>query len=232
MAVEAKICGITDVAALNAAVTGGARLVGFVFFPASPRALKPAVAAPLAAAVPPGVLRVGLVVDAPDAEIEAILAQVPLDLLQLHGGERPDRTAWVRSRFGIPVIKAIAVAEAGDVDAAARSYDGLVDRLLFDARPPAGASRPGGNARALDWRILAGRAWQQPWLLAGGLTADNVAEAVRLSGADAVDVSSGVEDVPGHKSPALIRAFLAKVAQIGPATGDTSGALGSAAAHI
>jgi phosphoribosylanthranilate isomerase len=231
MAVEAKICGIADPAALNAAVTGGARLVGFVFFPASPRALKPAVAAALAAAVPPGVLRVGLIVDAPDAEIEAILAEVSLDLLQLHGSESPDRAASVRARFGIPVIKAIAVADAGDVDAA-RSYNGLVDRLLFDARPPAGASRPGGNARAFDWRILAGRAWRQPWLLAGGLTADNVAEAVRLTGADAVDVSSGVEDAPGHKSPALIRAFLAKVAQLKPATGETAGTLGSAAAHI
>jgi phosphoribosylanthranilate isomerase len=232
MAVEVKICGITDLAALNAAVTNGARLVGFVFFPASPRALKPAAAAALAAAVPPGVLRVGLVVDAPDAEIEAILAEVPLDLLQLHGEERPDRAVAVRSRFGIPVIKAIAVADAGDVDGAARSYDGLADRLLFDARPPPGASRPGGNARAFDWRVLAGRAWQQPWLLAGGLTADNVAEAVRLSGAGAVDVSSGVEEALGRKSPALIRAFLAKVAQIGAATGDTSDAHGSAAAHI
>jgi len=231
MPVEAKICGITDLAALNAAVTGGARLVGFVFFPASPRALQPAAAAELAKAVPPGVLRVGLTVDATDAQIEAILAAVPLDVLQLHGRESPARASTVRARFGLRVIKAIAVLDAGDVDAA-RGYEGHVDRLLFDARPPSGASRPGGNARTFDWRILARRDWQQPWLLAGGLTADNVMEAVRLSGASAVDVSSGVEDSPGHKDPALIRDFLARVAQIKPATHEPTVAPGSAAAHI
>lgn len=231
MPVEAKICGITDLAGLNAAVTGGARLVGFVFFPASPRALEPAAAAALAEAVPQGVLRVGLTVDATDAQIEAILAAVPLDILQLHGHESPARASAVKARFGLPVIKAIAVADAGDLDAA-RCYNGHVDRLLFDARPPAGASRPGGNARTFDWRILAGRDWQRPWLLAGGLTADNVMEAVHLSGAGAVDVSSGVEDTPGHKDPALIRAFLARVAQIAPATHEPAVAPSSAAAHI
>lgn len=231
MPVEAKICGITDRAALNAAATGGARLVGFVFFPASPRALEPAAAAPLAASVPRGVLRVGLTVNATDEEIEAILAAVPLDVLQLHGDESPARASAVKARFGLRVIKAVAVSDAGDVDAAQR-YEGHVDRLLFDARPPAGASRPGGNARTFDWRVLARRDWHQPWLLAGGLTADNVVEAVRLSGAVAVDVSSGVEDTPGHKDPTLIRNFLAKVAQIKPATHEHIVAPGDAAAHI
>lgn len=214
MALEVKICGLADAVALDAAVSGGARMVGFVFYPPSPRALAPAAAAALALRVPPGVSRVGLVVDADDAAIAAILAQVSLDLLQLHGSETPARVADVRSRFRLPVIKAIAVEDVDDL-AAADPYVAVADRLLFDARPPKDATRPGGNARAFDWRLLAGRGWPVPWLLAGGLQADNLAEAVRLSGAAAVDVSSGVEDASGHKSVALIRAFLDAAARIG-----------------
>lgn len=231
MALEVKICGISDAAALAAAASGGARLIGFVFFPPSPRALTLAAAAELVSLVPAGVLRVGLVVDAADTDIANLLAAVPLDLLQLHGSESPRRVADVRSRFGRPVIKAIAVAGANDL-AQAEAYVGVADRLLFDARPPAGGSRPGGNARKFDWRLLAGRAWNVPWLLAGGLDAGNLAEAARLSGASAVDVSSGVEDAPGHKSAALIRAFLAEAAQIAPAAGTRTVARGARAAHM
>lgn len=213
MALEVKICGLGDAVAVDAAVSAGARMVGFVFYPRSPRALAPAFAAALARQVPRDVLRVGLVVEADDAAIAAILAQVPLDLLQLHGRETPARVAEVRSRFRLPVIKAIAVEDAHDL-AGAEPYAAVADRLLFDAHPPKDATRPGGNARAFDWRLLAGRVWPVPWLLAGGLHAGNLAEAVRLSGAAAVDVSSGVEDAPGHKNTALIRAFLDAAARI------------------
>jgi phosphoribosylanthranilate isomerase len=214
MPLAVKICGLSDPAALDAAIVGGARYVGFVFFPPSPRAILPHAAAALAARVPDGVLRVGLVVDADDEQLHAIVGSVPLDLLQLHGAETPARVAAVRARFALPVMKAIPVAEAADL-ARAEAYLGVAERLLFDARPPAGATRPGGNAAAFDWRLLAGRRWPVPWLLAGGLDATNLARAVRESGAVAVDVSSGVEDAPGHKSVALIDAFMASAAAIG-----------------
>jgi phosphoribosylanthranilate isomerase len=161
--------------------------------------------------VPSGVLRVGLVVDAVDTTLREILARVPLDMLQLHGSESPMRVAEVRQRFGLPVIRAIAIAEEADL-AAVADYVGVADQLLFDARPAADATRPGGNALGFDWRLLYGRSWPVPWLLAGGLHAGNLAEAVRLSGAAAVDVSSGVEDAPGRKSVARIRDFLATAA--------------------
>lgn len=231
MTIEVKICGINDTAALDAAVTGGARLVGFVFFPASPRALSPAAASSLAVSVPEGVLRVGLIVNAADDDIARLVAEVPLDVLQLHGCESPRRVAEVRNRFGLPVIKAVAVADADDL-VRAEAYATVADRLLFDARAPDGASRPGGNSRPFDWRLLAGRVWNVPWLLAGGLHAGNIADAVRLSGAAAVDVSSGVEDRPGHKSAALIRAFLAEAARIDPAAGAHTLAPGTRAAHM
>ncbi|HYN38168.1 MAG TPA: phosphoribosylanthranilate isomerase [Rhodospirillales bacterium] len=231
MPLDVKICGIGDAAALDAAVRTGARLVGFVFFARSPRALTLPAAAALAGSVPAGVLRVGLVVDAADDEIARICAAVPLDLLQLHGAESPGRVAEVRARFRLPVIKAIGVAHAGDL-APADAYAAVADWLLFDARPPADATRPGGNAQAIDWRLLAGRSWPVPWLLAGGLHAGNLAEAVRLSGAAAVDVSSGVEDAPGHKSAALIRAFLAEAARIAALAATPAVAPGTGAAYM
>ncbi|MBK8210285.1 MAG: phosphoribosylanthranilate isomerase [Rhodospirillales bacterium] len=227
MTLEVKICGICDAAALAAAVVGGARLVGFVFFPASPRAP----AAALAVTVPAGMSRVGLIVDAADDDIARLVATVPLDVLQLARQRKPRRVAEVRNRFGLPVIKAVAVANAGDL-AQADTYVGVADRLLFDARPPEGATRPGGNSRPFNWRLLSGRIWNIPWLLAGGLHARNVADAVRLSGAAAVDVSSGVEDTPGHKSAALIHAFLAEAARIDPAAGAHTLAPGTRAAHM
>jgi len=215
MTVRVKICGINSRAALAAALAGGASHVGFVFYGPSPRALEAAAAATLAATVPAGVTRVGLTVDETDARIAALLAAVPLDMLQLHGDETPARVAHVRRRFGLPVMKAIRVSGAADVEAAA-AYGGAADWLLFDARPPrdmAGAL-PGGNALAFDWRLIAGRRWPLPWMLSGGLNVDNLAEAVATTGATVVDVSSGVEDRPGVKNPAKIAAFLALAATL------------------
>jgi phosphoribosylanthranilate isomerase len=215
MSIEAKICGIATPAALAAAVAGGATLVGFVFYPPSPRHLALAAASALARTVPQGITRVGVFVDPDDAMIAQVLAKVPLDLLQLHGGESPDRVAAIRHRFGKPLMKAIAVAGAADLDRA-RDFFGVADRLLFDAKPAQDArdALPGGNGLALDWQLMRARRWPLPWMLSGGLTADTLAEAVRTSGATAVDVSSGVEHAPGVKDPDLIRAFLARAREI------------------
>ncbi len=209
MSVEVKICGVNSPAALGAAVAGGADYVGFNFYPPSPRYVTPGAARELAAAAPESLIKVGVVVDLDDAALAAILKHAPLDMLQLHGHESPERVTEIRARFALPVIKAVKIAGADDV-AGARAYCAVAERLLFDAKPPkdmAGAL-PGGNALALDWQLLAGTAWPIPWMLSGGLDADNVAEALRVSGARAVDVSSGVEDKPGAKNPDKIRAFL------------------------
>ena len=209
MTVAAKICGLNTPDSVNAAVEGGASWVGFVFYPPSPRALTPEQAAALAALVPQTVARVGLFVDMDDAGMDAIMDTVPLELLQLHGAETPERVAEIRARTGIPVMKAVRIAGADDVAEADR-FAPVCDRILFDAKPPAEmtGALPGGNALAFDWRLIAGHGWTVPWMLSGGLDADNVAEAVRVSGAAAVDVSSGVEARPGVKDPAKIRAFL------------------------
>jgi phosphoribosylanthranilate isomerase len=215
MALEAKICGLTAPAAVDAAAAGGAALVGFVFHAKSPRNLSLDAAAALARRVPAGILRVGLMADETDERIAEILAAVPLDMLQLHGEETPERVVAVKRRFGKPVMKAIAVAEAADLDRAMR-YLAVADRLMFDAKRPRSmaAAPPGGNALAFDWRLIAGRDWPLPWMLAGGLNAGNLAEAVRVSGARRVDVSSGVEDRPGVKNPAKIAEFLALAARL------------------
>lgn len=217
MRIGAKICGISSQAAMAAAVGGGARLVGLVFYPPSPRALSPLAAAKLARGVPGHVGKVGLFVDPEDGAIAEVVAAVPLDLLQLHGTESPARVRELRERFGLPIIKAIKVAEGPDLDAAGPYLD-AADWLLFDARPPSTmtAALPGGNALSFDWSLLAGRSWPKPWLLAGGIDRENVAEAVALSGATMVDVSSGVEDAPGRKSVEMIVAFLDAVAAIDP----------------
>ncbi|HTO83073.1 MAG TPA: phosphoribosylanthranilate isomerase [Methylomirabilota bacterium] len=215
MAVRAKICGINSREALDAAVAGGASFVGFVFYPPSPRALTPAAAGELAAAVPRTVGKLGLFVDDPDERIADVLAKAPLDMLQLHGQETPARVAAIRRHFGLPVMKAVKVAGADDL-AAADGYIGVADWLLFDAKPPKEmtGALPGGNALAFDWQLLAGRAWPSPWMLSGGLTPENLGEAVRISGARVVDVSSGVEAAPGQKDPAKIAAFLAEAARL------------------
>ena len=208
MTIEVKICGLNSRPAVAAAVEGGARLTGFVFFPPSPRYLEPEAAAPLVSDIPGGILRVGLVVDADDAFLKRILDHVRLDMLQLHGQESVERVIEVKRRFGLPVMKAVALAEAADIDRA-RAFEAVADRLLFDARAPVGATRPGGNALAFDWELLRGTTWQLPWLLAGGLDAGNLAQAVEISGARAIDVSSGTEDRPGVKNLAKIRELLA-----------------------
>jgi phosphoribosylanthranilate isomerase len=205
--IRVKICGLTAAADVSAAVEAGAAYVGFVFFEKSPRNVTLAQARALALGVPPGVAKVALTVDADDATLDALTDQVPLDFLQLHGHESPARVAEVKSRYGLPVIKAIGIAEAADLPQI-NAYGGAADQLLIDAKPPKGATRPGGNALAFDWGLIAGRDWPLPWLLAGGLNPDNVALAVARTGARQLDVSSGVEAAPGVKDADLIRAFI------------------------
>jgi phosphoribosylanthranilate isomerase len=209
MAIVVKICGLTSEEAVAAAAEGGAAYVGFVFYPPSPRAVTAARAAALCAGVPRGVARVGMFVDADDETIERVLDQAPIDILQFHGAEKPSRVAAAKRRFGLPVMKAIGVAAAADLAAAAR-YEADTDLLLFDAKPPRRADAlPGGNGLSFDWQILADYDWRCPWMLSGGLTAMSVREAVAITGAGIVDVSSGVERRPGDKDPTKIREFLA-----------------------
>lgn len=206
---EVKICGVSDAAALDAAVAGGARYVGFVFFPRSPRNVTPAEAGALASMLPDGVDAVALTVDADDALIDGILDAAAIDMFQLHGAETPHRVREIGARTGKRTMKAIKVSAAADL-AAADAFLDAADMLLFDAKAPADlkGALPGGNAVSFDWTILQGRNWPLPWMLSGGLDPENVAGAIRISGAPAVDVSSGVESAPGVKDPALIRAFL------------------------
>lgn len=215
MTVTAKICGINDPIAMETAVEAGASHVGLVFYPPSPRAVSPEQAAELAQIAGAGVIRTGLFVDPDDRLIDQVLDRVPLDLLQLHGKESTARVADLKRRTGRKIMKVIRVGSAADIDNA-EAFVELADWLMFDALPPKDMKNalPGGNAVAFDWTLLSGRCWPLPWMLAGGLTADNVAEAVRLSGAPVVDTSSGVEDAPGRKNPEKIRAFLAAVSAL------------------
>ena len=199
-----KICGIKDADAMEAAAAAGADLVGFVFFPPSPRAVTPAQAASIAR---PGPAKVGLFVDPEESLIEAVLAELPLDIIQLHGEETAARCAATRAKFGLPVMKALGIATAEDL-AQLADYAPVVDRFLLDAKAPPGAPLPGGNAAPFDWTLMAGRAIPRPWLLAGGLTPSNVADAIRVSGALGGDVSSGVERARGVKDAGLIAAFV------------------------
>lgn len=205
-----KICGLSRPEHVSAAVEAGAKYVGFVFFAKSPRNVTVEDARALALDVPPGVAKVALVVNADDAFLDTLTAAVPLDMLQLHGTETPERVADIKSRYGLPVMKAVGVASADDLPAL-DAYGRVADQLLVDAKPPKDANLPGGNGLAFDWRLIAGRRWPLPWMLAGGLTASNVAEAVALTGARQVDVSSGVETAPGEKSVDLIRDFIGVV---------------------
>ncbi|MCB9958011.1 MAG: phosphoribosylanthranilate isomerase [Rhodospirillaceae bacterium] len=211
MRVDVKICGLTSPEALAAAIDSGARYVGLVFYPPSPRAVGLEVAAELARMVPTGVRAVGLFVDPTDEALEATVRSVPLDMLQLHGHETPERVAAIRARFAMPVMKAVRVAEPADLDHVP-AHAAVADRLLFDAKPPQNvAALPGGNGIPFDWSILSGRHWPVPWMLSGGLTVDNVGQALAETGAAAVDVSSGVEARPGVKDPAKIAAFMRAV---------------------
>jgi phosphoribosylanthranilate isomerase len=207
MSARIKICGLKTAAAATAALDAGADYIGLVFFSRSPRHVAPAQAAALADLARGRAGIVALTVDADDALLDAIAAAVRPDLLQLHGHETPERAAAIRARLGIGVMKVIGVETAAD-PARADAFAGSADMILFDARPPRGAALPGGNGLPFDWRLLAGYAGTLPWMLSGGLTAQNVAEAIRLTGARAVDVSSGVETAPGEKSAGLIRRFI------------------------
>ncbi len=211
--IRAKICGLSTPATLAAAVDAGAAYVGFVFFPPSPRYLEPEPARALALAVPPGIMKVALTVDADDAALDALTDTVPLDMLQLHGSETPERVGEIRARYGLPVMKVVGIGSAEDL-AGVPAYEAVADQIMLDTKAPPGAVTPGGNAVAFDWNLVAGRRWTKPWMLAGGLTAGNVAEAVRLTGARQVDVSSGVESARGVKDAGLIGEFMAAVARI------------------
>lgn len=202
---DCKICGIRTPADLDAAARSGARWAGMVFYPKSPRHLSFEEARALRDS-DAGIARVALVVDADDASLEAIITAAAPDLLQCHGHETPARMAAIKARFGLPLIKAIRVKDA-DTLAAALAYDAVADLMLFDSAPTA-ASLPGGTGHAFDWPLM--RHWQgsKPWLLAGGLTPENVSAAIEASGAEAVDVSSGVESAPGIKDHAAIQRFV------------------------
>lgn len=208
MTVRTKICGLKDPAALQAALDGGADAIGLVFYARSPRAISPADAAVLVADAG-DVTKVGLFVDPDNGLLDRTLAGVALDIVQLHGAETPERVAAIGARTGLPTMKAFKIRQVEDLGAVA-DYDSATSWLLFDAKAPDDArdALPGGNGITFDWRLLAGRDWQHPWMLSGGLDADNVAEAIRISGAPWVDVSSGVESAPGKKDPARITAFL------------------------
>lgn len=202
-----KICGLKTPAALRAAAEAGAAYVGFVFFPKSPRNVTLAEARALAADAPAGLMKVALLVDPDDALVDEIAAS-PIDMIQLHGEESPARVSAIRARSGLPAMKALGVAVREDL-ARLDDYAEAADQLLVDAKPAPGDALPGGNGLAFDWRLLAGRSWSRPWMLAGGLNPGNVAEAIRLTGARQVDVSSGVERAPGVKDEDMIRAFVA-----------------------
>ncbi len=205
--VRVKICGLTSETAIAAVAEAGASYVGFVFFSKSPRNLGLERAARLAAAVPSGLLRVAVTVDASDSLLKGIRTTVPIDILQLQGTESPARVARIRDTFGVPVIKAVGIEDESDLDSLA-GYGEVADQLLVDAKPPRGIDLPGGNGLRFDWRLLSGRHLPVPWMLAGGLTPENVAEAIHLAGARQVDVSSGVERSPGIKDIQLVRSFV------------------------
>jgi phosphoribosylanthranilate isomerase len=209
MSIAMKFCGLTRPEDVAAAARAGAAYMGLVFFAKSPRNVSIGTARELATLAPPGLAKVALTVNADDAMLDALMESVPIDMVQLHGAESPERVIDVRARTGLPVMKALGVATAEDL-VQIDIYSEVADQLLIDAKPPRDAALPGGNGLSFDWRLLAGRKyWTKPWMLAGGLTPDNVAEAVRLTGARQVDLSSGIESAPGVKDPARMMAFAA-----------------------
>jgi phosphoribosylanthranilate isomerase len=207
MGVKTKICGISTPEAVSAAADGGAGWLGFMFFARSPRNLAPDAAARLAQPVRGQAKIVAVLVDPDDVEVDRVAQVLKPDLIQLHGAETPARARAIGVRAGAGIIKALPVSEAADL-ARAGEYESVVEHLMFEGRPVPDADRPGGGGQAFDWTLLAGRSFQRPWFLAGGLDPWNLSEAVQQSGAPLVDVSSGVERGPGLKDPALIRAFL------------------------
>jgi phosphoribosylanthranilate isomerase len=204
-----KICGLSDVATVQAAVEAGVAYIGFVFFPKSPRYVTADQVRALALAIPAGAagpVKVALAVN-PDNALLEMIAGLPIDMLQLHGSETPARVTEAKAITGLPVMKAVGVADAADLDKVAL-YETVADQILVDAKPPKDSVLPGGNGLSFDWRLLQGREWAKPWMLAGGLTPENAAEAAQLTCAVQLDVSSGVESAPGVKDAALIRAFV------------------------
>jgi len=207
MSVDVKICGINDAVSMQTAIESGARFVGLVFYAPSPRAVTIDAARELAAAVPPAVRTVGLFVDPKDRELLATIKKVPLRIIQLHGDETPERVTEIKKLTKLPVMKAIKIATKYDLKSIP-AYEAVADWLLFDAKA-SDSILPGGNAKVFDWSLLKGITPTKPWMLAGGLNVENLAEAVRVTGARTVDVSSGVEDAPGRKNPDKIRELIA-----------------------
>jgi phosphoribosylanthranilate isomerase len=207
--VRVKICGLRSRADVSHVAGAGADYAGFVFYPGSPRSVTLGDAAWIAGQLPDGLIKVALTVDADNSQIEDILAAIPVDMLQLHGQETTERVAEVRQKFQLPVMKVVGIATEEDLDRITE-YERVSDQILLDARPMPGAELPGGNGVTFDWQLLQRwRRWSRPWMLAGGLTPENVAEAIRLTGAQQVDVSSGVEEAPGRKDHARITEFIA-----------------------
>ncbi|RCK26990.1 phosphoribosylanthranilate isomerase [Thalassospira lucentensis] len=208
MSCMVKICGINSEDALIAAMSAGADALGYVFFPPSPRHISLKGATTLTKQVPNSILKVGLFVEAGDEALQTAIEAGNLDVIQLHGKESPERVTEVKLRFGLKVMKAISVSTADDIDKAQSDYDGIADFLLFDAKPPKDSVLPGGNAVSFDWTLLTGRHFKSDWMLAGGLNPDNVAEAIKISGAPWADVSSGVEKTKGVKDARKIADFI------------------------
>ena len=204
---KVKICGLSTQAGITAALTGGADWLGFVFCAESPRAIDSACAQTLFQTIPENTGKVGLVVNADDAFLDALISAVPLDMIQLHGDETPARCRDIKARFNLPVMKAIGIETHKDL-AQIADYESVCDMILLDAKPPRGTAQRGGHGQGFDWRVVAGYPWRKPWMLAGGLSADNIHQAVAESGAMAVDISSGIERIKGVKDPDLIRDFL------------------------
>lgn len=204
-----KICGLSDPANLSTAIKAGARYVGFVFYPPSPRNISAETAKELSLSVPTGIRSVGLFVDPSDEQLEQTLGIVPLDMIQLHGSETPARIAEIKARFSMPIMKAFNIREEADLTPVP-DYEDVTDWLLFDSKPET-ATLPGGTGQSFDWNLLAGKTFSKPWMLSGGLTPDNVRDALSQLSPDAVDVSSGVESAPGAKDAAKIKAFIEAV---------------------
>lgn len=204
--INVKICGVRRPQDISACVSAGARYIGLNFFAKSPRYVTPQEAAALAANAPVGLCKVALVVDATDEMLDHLTTVVPVDMIQLHGTESPERVAEIKARYGLPVMKAVGVADAGDLEKL-DIFSQVADQLLVDTKAPKGADLPGGNGLAFDWQLIARRRWNVPWMLAGGLNAGTVAEAIRVTGTKQVDLSSAVESAPGVKDAGLINAF-------------------------
>jgi phosphoribosylanthranilate isomerase len=210
MALDIKICGLKTDGAMAAALAGGASHVGFIFFAKSPRYVEPAEAGRLREVARGEAMAVAVTVDASDAFLDEIIAKMQPDMLQLHGAETPERVAEVKARYGLPVMKALPLSEASDLDRI-KPFIGIADRFLFDAKPPKGSELPGGNGVAFDWRILVGLDGGGDYMLSGGLNAANIGDALRLANPPGIDISSGVESAPGVKDPALIEQFFRAV---------------------